>query len=437
MMRILITLLAVLALLGGASGQISYAGDVAFLGSTETESTIVLSGAIAESAPTSAVTATYTAELAENANIVFTAVEGTTWGGALGNSLSIIVSDPGEERATTNVTDITDGAVTVTVSSTAVPAINATGQDIIDAIAANATAAAMMVATNDTGSDGSGTATALGEQSLAGGVNGTAGSTGEVQVYGGDVFVLVSGTTFYNSRWVQLDGGYTDGSVASTRGFSTTGTVSAEQLTSTDDATVAGAMSVGEGLTVTGTITNAGLQALQALPYWHIQTIEIPALGAADCIDSTVTIDATGFELAAGDLDAQPDVPRTIVVTPSGALTGWILIEGTNIDSDNISEYVNFSASSDAAATDAAFASITGISGKKTDGDDRTINVGTTDELGLDIVGRVVDADLAGVPESTEPTLTVGTTIEKYTADLSGTLDGTKDVTLYIVAEAS
>lgn len=441
MMRTLITLLAVLAVLGTASGQISYAGDVAFLGSAETTSTVVLSGAVAEAAPASAVTATYTAELAENANIVFTAVEGTTWGGALGNSLSIIITDPGEERGTTDVTDVTDGAVTVTVSSTADPVINATGQNIIDAISANATAAAMMVATNDTGSDGTGTATALAEQSLAGGVNGTAGSVGEVKYYNGDLFFLVSGTTFYTARWAQFDGGYTDGSVTSGRSITTTGTVTAEQLTSTDDGSITDDFSIGGDLTVTGTITNVGVQALEARTYLHVQTITDPIVAAVDTIEGATTVNETGFTLASGDLDAQPDVARTLSVTPADALTAWVLFEGTNIADENISEYVNFSASSAAASTTKAFKTLTGVSGAKTAGTDRTITIGQTDELGLDMTidndYQIMAVKFDGGIDATQTLTKDSTDVELNNIDITGTLDGSKTVWVYMIVEAS
>lgn len=179
------------------------------------------------------------------------------------------------------------------------------------------------------------------------------------------------------------------------------------------------------------------IETLEALPYWHIQTIETPVVADVDRVLDDVAVNETGFDLTSDGLLAQPDVSRTITVTPGGPLTAWFKFVGTNIDDAAITEYVNFSSSSSAANTDSAFKSLVNVSGAKTGGDDQTADVGVSDEIGLDAIGRVVAADLDGTPESTMPTLTVGDTVEKYTADLAGTLTGAKDVTLYTVREAS
>lgn len=442
MKQILFSLALAILLVSGASGQISYAGDVAFLGAAETTSTVVLSGAIAEAAPVSYVTATYTSEMAgENNDIVFTAVPGATWGGALGNSIDIILVDPGEDTGACSVeADPSTGDVSVTLSYGA-GAINATAQDVMDCIAANATAAAMVTCANASEDTGAGTVTALSSQDLSGGVNGTAGTTGQLVYYSGDLFYLVSGSEFYDATWAQWDGGDTDGSVSSARSITTTGTMTAEQLTSTDDGTIAGALAVGEGLTVTGTITNAGFQALEARTYLHVQTITNPAVAAADTIAGATTVDEAGFTLAAVDLDAQPDVARTLSVTPADELTAWVLFEGTNIDDEAITEYVNFSASSAAASTTKAFKTLTGVSGAKTAGTDRTITIGQTDELGLDMTidndHQIMVVKFDGGIDATQTLTKDSTDVELNNIDIAGTLDGTKTVWVYVLVEAS
>lgn len=212
----------------------------------------------AESAPASFVTATYTTELVgANNDIVWTAVAGSSWGGTLGNSIDIIYTNPGEDTGACSVSANTStGDVDVTLSY-GTGAINATAQDVMDAVAADATASLMIVGTNYSTDDGSGTVTALTTQDLSGGVNGTAGTVGQLYYYSGDLFYLVSGTTFYDATWAQWDGADTDGTPTSTRSFTTSATVTAEQVTSTDDASVADNLTVGDTVTADdATITN-------------------------------------------------------------------------------------------------------------------------------------------------------------------------------------
>lgn len=254
--------------------QLELTGSTFVVNTTTTNFTgaTVLSSLSTDAAPASFVTATYTSAMdGSNNDIVFTAVPDSSWGGTLGNSIDIILTDPGEDTTACSVSaNTTTGDIDVTLSY-GTGAINATALAVMAAIAADATASGMVTCDNATGDDGSGTVTALASQDLSGGVNGTAGTAGELRYYSGDLFYLISGTAFYDATWAQWDGADTDGTPTSSRSFTTTATVTAEQLTSTDDLTVAGLATIGETADVVGAFTagsmtsDAGVTATTAL----------------------------------------------------------------------------------------------------------------------------------------------------------------------------
>jgi hypothetical protein len=181
------------------------------------------------------------------------------------------------------------------------------------------------------------------------------------------------------------------------------------------------------------------ITTLQARTYIHVQVITDPVVAAADTIVGSTPINETGFTLAPGDLSAQPDVTRTLSVTPSGTLTGWVLFEGTNIEGENITEYVNFSASSSLADTDKAFKTITQITGAKESGDDQTITIGQTDELGLDMTVdndyQLMAVKFDGGIDATQTLVKDGTDVELNNINVAGTLDGSKTIWVYLIVE--
>lgn len=175
------------------------------------------------------------------------------------------------------------------------------------------------------------------------------------------------------------------------------------------------------------------LVVVEAYPYWHIQTITTPIVAnATRCLDdeaiTTVGVNVTTFT-------AQPDVPRGIGIDPADAITASFLLTGTNINDEVITAYINFSASNALTLTGTAFKTLTSITG--TTDANTTIDVGVSDVLGLDTLitdtGQVIAASLGGTREATFPTLAKGATVELCTADISGTLDGAKDVKIYMV----
>lgn len=108
----------------------------------------------------------------------------------------------------------------------------------------------------------------------------------------------------------------------------------------------------------------------------------------------------------------QPDVPRCILVTPSGTVTTTIKLTGTDISGAAISEWANFSASSTAVTTAKAFKTVDMINATTTVGT-VTVKIGTSDKLGLNsklATNTVLLAALNDTKEATAPTVTVSST---------------------------
>lgn len=428
--------------------------------------TFSCSGISAESAPASFVTATYTTELAgANNDIVWTAVAGSSWGGTLGNSIDIIYTDPGVDTEACSVAANTStGDVDITLSYGA-GAINATAQDVMDAVAADSTASLMVVGANYSSDTGAGTVTALSTQDLSGGVNGTAGTTGQLLYYSGDLFYLRSGSTFYDATWAQWDGADTDGTPTSSRSFTTTATVTAEQLTSTDDADVVGDFTAGTiasdaGVAATTTVTGADLsisndgsvgndfEVLGELSISYVassisgtnntalipamQTIDTPAAATGDlCLnDQNLNTSETNYST----IDAQPDVARCLAIDVSGTCTGTVKIKGTDISGAAIWANHTFSASDVTQNTAKAFLTVDYVLAEKTAGDDVTFDLGTNDALGLNTMlsttAQVLWASHGATREATYPTVTVsGSVLSQNTVDPDTACD---DTTFYV-----
>ncbi|WP_348528322.1 hypothetical protein, partial [Methanothrix sp.] len=108
-----------------------------------------------------------------------------------------------------------------------------------------------------------------------------------------------------------------------------------------------------------------------------------------------------------------PDVPRCLIVTPSGAVTTEIKFTGLDISGAVITENLTFSASSDAQTTTKAFKNVTRIDAT-TSGTTRTVDIGTADKLALNkkfAVNPVVYCSVNGAREATAPAVTVSSTV--------------------------
>jgi len=213
-MKRFLIFLAVLMLIFSASASAAWyprAEDYVTTGSVEAGDDlsvgddVVLPGIAVDAAPVSYVNATYTSTMdGANNDIVLTA-NWASWGGTLGNSIDFTLVDPGE-AAWPMVIDAntTTGAISITLTSDG--SINTTATELIAAIEADDDASAI-VAVALSGSDtGAGVVTALSKQDLSGGINGTAGTTGEIRYYLNDLYYLLSGSTYANALWKKWDG---------------------------------------------------------------------------------------------------------------------------------------------------------------------------------------------------------------------------------------
>ena len=213
-MKRFLIFLAVLMLIFSASASAAWyprAEDYVTTGSVEAGDDlsvgddVVLPGIAVDAAPVSYVNATYTSTMdGANNDIVLTA-NWASWGGTLGNSIDFTLVDPGEAAWPMEIdANTTTGAISITLTSDG--SINTTATELIAAIEADDDASAI-VAVALSGSDtGDGVVTALSKQDLSGGINGTAGTTGEIRYYLNDLYYLLSGSTYANALWKKWDG---------------------------------------------------------------------------------------------------------------------------------------------------------------------------------------------------------------------------------------
>lgn len=140
---------------------------------------------------------------------------------------------------------------------------------------------------------------------------------------------------------------------------------------------------------------------------------------------------------------AQPDFARKISVTPGGTTAsvpaGDVVITGTNIRGEAITDTLTFAANDTAAQISVkAFKTVSNILFPVQDGAGATYDVGVTDALGLDRCmsgNEVILVTLDGTYETTRPTVTADADeVEKNTVDPNTALDASKDVIVAYVA---
>lgn len=139
---------------------------------------------------------------------------------------------------------------------------------------------------------------------------------------------------------------------------------------------------------------------------------------------------------------AQPDVPRALSILPEGTTadvaSGSVVVTGTDINDDVITESFVFAANASTATNGAqAFKSITNILFHAQDGTGATFDVGVIDVLGLKrcMSGSfVVQTMFDDAKESTFPTVTYDVDeVSKNTIDINGTLNGAKDIDVLFI----
>lgn len=177
-------------------------------------------------------------------------------------------------------------------------------------------------------------------------------------------------------------------------------------------------------------------QAIQG--YVHRQLITTPILADDDRLkndqasSSSVATTVTTFL-------AQPDVPRNITITPGGTTASVkaanIVVTGTNIRDQVITESILMTENGSSLVSGVkAFKTVDSIVIPAQDGSGATFDIGVGDVLGLDRCmqgDEVIATIFNAVYETTRPTVVYDVDeVEKNTANINGTLDGSKSVVL-------
>jgi hypothetical protein len=156
---------------------------------------------------------------------------------------------------------------------------------------------------------------------------------------------------------------------------------------------------------------------------------------AAQATSASVVTTVTSFT-------HQPDFPRNIVITPGGTTAdvpaGDIIVNGTNMRGEAISETFTLTANQTAASTGSkAFKTITSVVFPIQDGAAATYDLGLGAKLGLDrklTEASVIDAYVNGVREATFPTVAISATaLESNTITTNTAPNDTRDFSVFFI----
>lgn len=160
-----------------------------------------------------------------------------------------------------------------------------------------------------------------------------------------------------------------------------------------------------------------------------------PAAAAVDSVLAATAL-AVGATTEVTENITNPDYPRALqIVGNQAGIAGNVVIEGTNMAGEIITETIVANGANAVAGTK-AFRTVTKITlpAQTTAGD--TISVGVTDALGLPYKlphNTVLAAYLGGTKESTAPTVTTSATdLENNIIDLNSALNGSP-VDVYLI----
>jgi hypothetical protein len=174
------------------------------------------------------------------------------------------------------------------------------------------------------------------------------------------------------------------------------------------------------------------------------QTITNPAAAGTN----EVLVDEDGPSSAAAatvsTFVAQPDVPRNLVMTPTGTTADVaacdVVVNGTNIAGVSISETFTFAENASSATTGSkAFSTVTSVVFPASCEDSpygATWDIGYGEKLGLKrclgAAGHLLFSTVAGAYESTRATMAIDVDdVEGNTADFDGTMNGSNDFEIF------
>ena len=175
-----------------------------------------------------------------------------------------------------------------------------------------------------------------------------------------------------------------------------------------------------------------------AYGYVRRQKWTAPDAAADDAVHANITLLTTVQDITTAITN--PDFPRVLTITGTkagGSLTGNVVITGTNIRNEVITDTIAITADTEVAGVK-AFKTVTNIHlpVRATSGD--TVKVGISDALGLDRCmsgNEVILATIDGVYETTRPTVAFDTNeVEKNTVNPNTALDANVDLAVAFVA---
>ena len=163
-----------------------------------------------------------------------------------------------------------------------------------------------------------------------------------------------------------------------------------------------------------------------------------PAAAAADAVHANITLLTSVQQIATGI--TSPDFPRIVTIkgTKQGAtLTGNVVITGTNIRDEVISDTIALNGDTEVAGVK-AFKTVTNIQVPVRVTAADVVSIGVNDALGLDRcmqANEVILATADGVYEASRPTITYHSTdISKNTINPDTALNGAIDLGVVYVS---
>lgn len=166
----------------------------------------------------------------------------------------------------------------------------------------------------------------------------------------------------------------------------------------------------------------------------HVK-IDTPAAQSITAVLSATSLTSEAQTITEGITD--PDVPRNIKIKANAAgVTGDVVIHGTNINDDAISETIALNGNTEVQGNK-AFKTITSIElPPETNAGTDTVSIGVANKLGLPYklsLNTVLKAYRDGALEGTAPTVTVDPdNIENNTVLLNSALNGT-DIDIILI----
>jgi len=161
-----------------------------------------------------------------------------------------------------------------------------------------------------------------------------------------------------------------------------------------------------------------------------------PDAADADVVHAAITLPATGTTTVTTAI-TNPDVARALSITGNAAgITGNVVITGTDVNGDAITDTIALSGASTVAGVK-AFRTVTQIVVPVRNASGDTVTIGVCDKLGLEHClthNTVLFAFLNNTKEGTAPTVVVDDDeVCKNTVDLNTALDGNAVDIYYLV----